>query len=345
MTSQYFFLAAAIICLLLFILSSILSKTQTKEYFNPSPSPSISPTNPPCPVVTCSPPMSDIWWMNEPPKQIVSLISGISFPVIAKTPANSINSDFQIPFIQYGSVQSSGCIAIDENIGTYTTKVCNKDDNTQLWSIVPVRNESDLRTIIQKGQNRYSMLRGDDTTIELPSGVQYGFFMVISKSKDGSFALASNGGNITVQTVGNFTSQFWDITRDTPNASIAIYDTEELLNHINPSNPQDQITTLMNPLVPLNAQAGDVYQTVGMGAIGGARGGNSKELNLNLNLNGGDILSALFGGLSQNETDAAGSEGFNLETIAKKTKNCPACPSILTDYISKNNIPCYGCNL
>ena len=351
MTSQHFFLATAIICLLLFIISLFVSKT--KEGFEPSPSP--DQTNPPCPVITCTPPASSFWWDAEPPKQIVSLISGVSFPVIAKTPANSIRSEFQIPFIQYGSIDSSGCVGIDETTGTYTTKTCNKDDNTQLWSIVPVRNVDDLRTIVEKGKNRYSMLRGDDNTLTLPPGVQYGFFMVISKSKDGALALASNGGNITVQTVGNFTSQFWDITKDIPQAYISVYETENLANsttsYINPQNPEDQRTTVMNPLVPLTAQAGDVYQTVGMG--NGIRGGNGKEINLNLNLNSGDILSSLFGGLQTGPgsgmgTDAgtgvdggAGPEGFNLKT----KKKCKTCPSILTDYISKNNIPCYGCNL
>ena len=350
MPSQQFLLVVGIIFFLLFILSLFVSVKYTKEGFNATPSPSTSPSA--CPVVTCSPPQSQIWWENEAPKQIVSLISGVSFPVIAKTPTSAINSEFQIPFVQYGSIESSGCIAIDVSTGTYTTKTCNQMDETQLWKIVPIRNQADLISIIEKGKNRYSMLRGTDRTITLPSGVQYGFFMIISKAKDGALALASNGGNITVQTVGNFTSQFWDITRDGPQAPIAVYDTEYLqnniMNYINPQNPADQRVSVMNPLVPLNAQAGDVYQTVGMGAIGGARAGNSKELNLNLNIDSGSILASLFGGAGTGTGTGSGTgtEGFNLEsTSAKKTKNCPSCPSILTDYISKNNIPCYGCNL
>lgn len=313
MTSQHFFLAIAIVCLLLYIISLFVNHNFKLMYegFDPTP--------------TCQPVVNNFWWNTEAPKQIVSLITGVSFPVIAKNPLDAINSDFQIPFIQAGDVESSGCIAIDENTGTYTTKPCNNTDMVQLWTIVPIKNETDFKSIISQGKNRYSMLRdGDDTTITLPTGVKYGFFMVISKSKNGVFALASNGGNLTVQTVGNFTSQFWDITKDPGQASISVYDTHDLTR---------LGTNFINPLMPLNAQAGTIYETAGM------QNKNKKAINLNFNISGSQLSSLLDGTTtSKQNSSSTVREGF-------EKKNCPACPSILTDYIAKNNIPCYGCNL
>jgi hypothetical protein len=356
MTSQHFFLIVALICLILYIISLFVYR----EGFDPSPSPSDSPSptsdGTPAPTITC-PPANNFWWETQPPKQIVSLITGVSFPVIAKTPSQAIRSDYQIPFINSGDSSSSGCIGIDDANGTYTTKVCNNNDISQLWLIKPIKNEADLKSIILQGKNRYSMLRDEnDTSITLPPGVKYGFFMIVSKSDNGVFALASNGGNLTVQTVGNFTAQFWDLSKDPGVAGIAVYDTNDLTrlstNYINPQNQIDQRKIGLNPLMPLNAQAGAIYETTGkvqqqqlqQQHQNRPTSINGKEINLNLNLTG-ELLSSLFNG-STNPTQAggaavvttAGTEGFNKQA-------CPACPSILTDYISKNNIPCYGCNL
>jgi hypothetical protein len=208
--------------------------------------------------------------------------------------------------------------------------------------IKPVRNEDDLRSIIEPGKNKYSMLKGDDDTITLPQGVKYGFFMVISKSNNGVLALASNGGNLTIQTVGNFTAQFWDITKEPGQASISIYDTNDY-TELSTSyvNSQDKRNVGLNPVMPLNTEAGSIYKATGEGANAGPNKTDSKEINLNFNITGDSLDSLLSGPSSSSGSPSAVREGFN----KNNTKNCPACPSILTDYISKKGIPCYGCNL
>jgi hypothetical protein len=330
MCSKKFFLTAAVICFALYIVSLLIKIKY--ENFEATSSRSIM-----CPD-------DGFWWEKEPPKQIVSLITGVRFPVIAKNPTDAIRSDFQIPFIKAGDVESSGCIGIDETTGTYTTQVCDKNNMQQLWMIKPVRNEDDLRSIIEPGKNKYSMLKGDDDTLTLPQGVKYGFFMVISQTNNGVLALASNGGNLTIQTVGNFTSQFWDITKDPGTASISIYDTNDY-TELSTSyvNSQDKRNVGLNPVMPLNSQAGSIYQATGEGANAGPNKTEQKEINLNFNITG-DSLASLLSDSPSGTPSASSStvrEGFN----KNNTKNCPVCPSILTDYISKKGIPCYGCNL
>jgi cbb3-type cytochrome oxidase subunit 3 len=331
MCSKKFFLTAAVICFILYIISLFVKIKY--ENFDPSSG-----------SIMC--PDDGFWWEKEPPKQIVSLITGVRFPVIAKNPADAIRSDFQIPFIQAGDVESSGCIGIDESTGTYTKQICDKNNMQQLWMIKPVRNEDDLRSIIEPGKNNYSMLKGDDDTVVLPQGVKYGFFMVISKSNNGVLALASNGGNLTIQTVGNFTAQFWDITRDPGQASISIYDTNDFtelstsyVNSPSQSQSQDKRNVGLNPIMPLNSQAGSIYQATGEGANEGPNKTEQKEINLNFNITGESLSSLLSD--SPSTLPSTVREGFS----KNNTKNCPVCPSILTDYISKKGIPCYGCNL
>ena len=316
MFSQKFFLITAIVCLVLYLISLLVKY----ENFDPTPN------------ALCQD--SGFWWEKEPPKQIVSLITGVRFPVIAKTPTDAIYSDFQIPFVQSGSVESSGCIGVDEITGTYTTQSCDKNNMQQLWVIKPIKNEDDFRSVIEPGKNKYSMLKDDDDTITLPAGVKYGFFMVISKTNNGVLALASNGGNLTVQTVGNFTAQFWDITREPGQAGISVYDTNDLTqlstSYVNPNK-----TVGLNPVMPLNSNAGDIYRATGEGANAGPNKTSTQGINLNFNVTG-DSLSSLFTGTGT---------GTNVEGFNKVSKDCPKCPSILTDYIAKNSIPCYGCNL
>ncbi len=334
MLNQQIFLVIALICIVLYVISLFVKiPWQHKENFYDPTDPACQPSGP--------------WWTRMPPKQIVSLISGIRFPIVAVTPTNSIRSTFQVPFMHAGSVDSSGCISIDET-GTYTTVMCNNTDNRQLWLIKPINSEADYRSVLSSNTDPYSSgfnkNYADETIpIVLPPGVSYGFFMVVSQSKPG-IALASNGGNLSIQSLGNFTSQMWDITREDGQAEIAVYDTNDLTQfskgYVNNNN---QINTGINPVMPLNAQAGNIYRESGIGANvrASTSNQNEKSINFNINLSADSLASILTGGGGSSSTNgnSDGTDSF------RNTEDCPTCPSVLTDYIKSNNIPCYGCNL
>lgn len=298
---------------------------------------------------SCAPPT--LWWDRMPPKQIVALISGVRFPVVAVTPNNNLRSTFQIPFMRSGSVESSGCITIDDT-GTYTSSMCDNTDNRQLWLIKRISSEADYREVLSKNNNPNSSGYNKgyaDTSIPivLPHGISYGFFMVISQSKP-SIALASNGGNLMIQTIGNFTSQMWDITNENGQAEIAVYDTNDLTQFSKGFINNNQNNVGINPLMPLNAQAGNIYQATGTGANAGPTRSpsgiqNDKNINFNINLSA-DSLSSLFAGNGVSTSSNNNSSNTTTDSF-KNTEDCPTCPSILTDYIKTNNIPCYGCNL
>ena len=342
MTNKIFFLVLAILCLVLYVISLFVGKNKMKEgfYNSPSSSPSNTPTPSPSttPAMICQPAMPISWWDATIPTQIIALSSGLRFPILSTnlTPGSGINYDFQIPVIKPGNTIASGCIGIDDN-GTYKSIICNKDDNHQLWTIKYIRNESDFTTILNANINKYStgINRITNTNIVLPLGVQYGFFMVISKFNP-SLALASNGGNLTVQTVGNFISQFWDITNQPGQPDIAIYKTNEF------TNLDTNYTGSINPLMPLNANAGNIYKATGQDANAGPNQSNptlsGRQINLNINLSSDGLSLGVPSGINSS-TATNTSESF------AEANDCPVCPSILTDYIAKKNIPCYGCTL
>lgn len=340
MSEKQLFLVIAIVCLIGFIIFKLFN---IEGFTDPTPTvPLGCPTQPP-----------KNWWENEPPKQVVSYITGVRFPVTAIQPNKAINSPFQIPFIKSGNTEASGCIVVLDS-GTYTTKMCNIDSSEQRWNIIQVNDATTFDNIIKKGREFYSGIR---STLDLPQGVQYGFFMIISE-KDPSMALSSNGGNLTVQRVGNYSSQFWDITKDVGSANIAVYDINE------------NTAFSSNYVNPLNGNAGAQYQYPGLSSSSGSSSPsgtttssgttaspngtftpagtstsqNSRPFNINLNLNN-DLLGTMFGEL---ETTGPGvtlpptSEGF---ANGANNSKCKPCPSILMDYIAKNEIPCLGCKL
>ncbi len=366
MTEKQLFLVIAIICLVLFIVYKLYNRIEGFEIPTTMPSDTPTPTDTPttqpsadtsylseiCPTIAPKP-----WWELEPPKQIVSFITGVRFPVHAIKPADAINSPFQVPYIISGETESSGCIVV-ENAGTFSTRMCNADSSEQRWKIKRVPDSDAFNNLISVGLQYYSS--NVSSTVNLPPGVQYGFFMVISE-KDPSMVLASNGGSLTVQRIGNYTSQFWDITRDIGNANIAIYDvppeTGLSLNYTDPRNIQTSGNV---------SSAGSMYQYPGLAGSGtgsgtgtssSSKGGATKTTNgsnpFNINVNfDSESLMKLFGDMSTTGAGISASdfttsatsvpEGFNPKGSGA---NCPACPSILTDYISKNNIPCLGCKL
>lgn len=336
MSEKQLFLVIAIVCLIGFIIFKIFNIEGFED-----PTPTVSSG---CPTQA-----PKNWWENEPPKQVVSYITGVRFPVIAIQPNKAINSSFQIPFIKSGNTEASGCIVVLDS-GTYTTKMCNIDSSEQRWNIIQVNDATTFENIIKKGRDFYSGIR---STLDLPQGIQYGFFMIISE-KDPSMALSSNGGNLTVQRVGNYSSQFWDITKDVGSANIAVYDINDTTtfssNYVN-SNVGAQYqypglssttsgtsgTSTTSGLLPSSTFAPS-------GTSSTTTSSNSKPFSINLNLNN-DLLGTMFGELETTGpgvTLAPTSEGFANGTSNSK---CKPCPSILMDYIAKNEIPCLGCKL
>ena len=234
LSDKQLFLVIAIVSLILLIIFKLVHIEGFEDITTPPPIvdsliPSVCPTLMP----------NKNWWEINAPKQVVSYISGVRFPIHAIEPTKAILSSFQVPYIKSGETDASGCIVV-ETSGTYTTKMCDSNSQEQLWKIVQVNDKDSFTQLLQAGKNAYS---GANQNYDLTQGIQFGFFMVISL-KDPSMALASNGGNLTVQRIGNYTSQFWDITKDIGNANIAIYDTNDLTNlGSNYTNPQSSITS------------------------------------------------------------------------------------------------------
>ncbi len=332
LTEKKFFFVAAIICLVLFILSLFVYHENFDQ--------------------TCPPPPE--WWEKEPPKQILSLISGVKIPVIAKFKDQGVTSStqsFQIPFIKSGQTDASGCLSYD-SAGTYTTEMCDNTKTPQTWVIKPVRNEDELRDILRPAHKteQYSNIKKfniDTDPIKLPPGVEYGFFLVVSTANP-AIVLASNGGNISVKTLGLHTSELWDITREAPHVEIPIHDTNDYTLLSSSFVHGNNLSGMQRgQAMPLNANPGAAYQTPGAGASASApqkKGG----INFNISL-GGSSLASLFGaspgaagsadgstGASSTDTKTTQAEGFN--------PNCKPCASPLLDYIPGREIPCLGCN-
>ena len=342
MSEKQLFLVIAIVCLIGFIIFKLFNIEGFAD-----PTPTDAATDAASVPVGC-PTQSANWWDNEPPKQVVSYITGVRFPVIAIQPNKAIKSPFQIPFIKSGNTEGSGCIVVLDS-GTYTTKMCNVDSTEQRWSIIQVNDATTFENLIKKGRDYYSGIR---STLELAQGINYGFFMIISE-KDPSMALSSNGGNLTVQRIGNYSSQFWDITKDVGSANIVVYDVNE------------NTAFSSNYVNPLTANAGAQYQYPGVSSPSSSSSpssllpttsssspsssspssnSNSKPFSINLNLNN-DLLGTMFGEL---ETTGPGVTLPPLsESFANTSNNskCKPCPSILLDYIARNEIPCLGCKL
>ncbi len=372
MTEKQLFLVIAIICLVLFIVYKLFNRIEGFEL--PTTLPTDAPTEAPTPQVTpdasylsdiCPTPVPKPWWELEAPKQIVSYITGVRFPVHAIKPTDAINSPFQVPYIKSGETESSGCIVV-ENTGTFSTRMCNADSSEQRWKIKRVTDSETFNGLISGGSQYYSSNIGSN--VNLPTGVQYGFFMVISE-KDPSMVLASNGGSLTVQRIGNYTSQFWDITKDIGNANIAIYDvppeTGLSLNYTDPKNSGPsgpggssglmyQYPGLSGSTTATSSGSSSSSSRSGISASRTSTGANGPNpFNINVNFDS-ESLMKLFGDMSTtgagiNVSDfttptTSAPEGFNPNTKGSAA-NCPACPSILTDYIAKNNIPCLGCKL
>lgn len=344
LSEKQLFLVIAIVCLFLLIIFKLV-KSQTEGFVDGVFTP---------PADVCS--NSKNWWELEVPKQVVSYVSGVRFPIHAIDPTNAIQTLFQVPYIKSGETDASGCLSIEMS-GTYTTKMCNADSAEQRWKLVQVKDKTIFSNLLQSGKTTYS---GINQNYDTPaSGIPFGFFMVIS-DKDPSMVLASNGGNLTVQRVGNYTSQFWDITKDGGNANIAIYDTNDLtnlgsnftnpLNHSNPltgminKGNSNKLQSLQSP-TQMNSSSNDLTGETTNGNLSGSN--KSQPLNINLNLDQKSLM-ALFGSVDTtgnginniiSSLPSQSPEGFN------NNSQCKPCPSILTDYIAKNNIPCLGCKL
>ena len=330
LTEKKFFFVSAIICLVLFILSLFIYH----ENFDP----------------TCPPPAE--WWEKEPPKQILSLITGVKIPVIAKFKDQGVTSStqsFQIPFIKSGQTEASGCISYD-SAGTYTTEMCDNTKTPQTWVIKPVRNEAELRAILRPAHQteQYSNIKKfniDSDPIKLPLGVEYGFFLVVSTANP-AIVLASNGGNVTVKTLGLHTSELWDITREAPHIEIPIHDTNDYTllssNFVHGSAQRSQ------PM-GLNANPGAAYQTPGLPGSTSNSGASTAQkkggINFNISL-GGSSLASLFGGPSTGTSGSSTSSDGNSTTAQAEgfNPNCKSCASPLLDYIPGRDIPCLGCN-
>lgn len=332
LSDKLLFLVIAIVCLILLIIFKLVHIEGFQDTQQiPEGCPTLVPVN-------------RNWWETEAPKQVVSYITGVRFPIHSIEPTKAILSSFQVPYIKSGESDASGCIVV-ETSGTYTTKMCDSNSKEQLWKIVQVNDKASFTQLLQAGKNAYS---GANQNYDLASGVQFGFFMVISE-KDPSMALASNGGNLTVQRIGNYTSQFWDITKDIGNANIAIYDTNDLTNlGSNYTNPQSQMSSTSLGTGPgSNPSLNSTNPSPSTGSLNSLLGSSlnkSQPFNINLNLDQKSLMS-LFGSVDTTNPNVSNAitsattapEGFNPE--------CKSCPSVLTDYIAKNNIPCLGCKL
>lgn len=328
MSDKKLFLVIAIFALAIVILKTFI---MTKEAFEDVPTSTSVSTGTPTSDGLCP---QKLWWETEPPKQIVAYDTGVRFPVVAMEEAKALNSHFHIPYITSGDTEPSGCISVVSEQGSYTAKMCNSSEIEQRWRIVKVTNKDEYEILLKSGKETYSGI----SSFNIDETTRYGFFMVVSV-KDPAKALAHNGNNLSVQTVGPFKNQMWDITKESPQASISTYDSVPY-SMFDPHFIAPQSNNSFNPIVGGNPS--NPYVQAGKRAM--AQG--NKPLSVNINLTS-DALKSVFGIDKENGemTDESNSTTLEQKKSEAFNPNCPNCPTILTDYIKNNEIPCRGCNL
>jgi len=323
MSDKQLFLVIAIFALCIVILKTFMMTTEAFEDL---------PGSTPASDGLCH---QKLWWETEAPKQIVAYDTGVRFPVVALDEAKALKSHFQIPYITAGDTEPSGCISVISEQGTYTAKMCNSSEIHQRWRIVKVVTKAEYELILRAGKEIYSGI----SSFNIDDNTRYGFFMVIS-AKDSSKALAHNGNNLSVQTVGPFTNQMWDITKESPQASIS---TNESVPYtmFDPHFVKPRSGNSYNPIVGGNPS--NPYVQAGKQAMGL----NNKPLSVNINLSSDALKSAFGMGASEGPEESNDSNSVTLKQKKSEAFNpdCPNCPTILTDYIKNNEIPCRGCNL
>lgn len=98
-----------------------------------------------------------------------------------------------------------GCITCNAN-GTYSTPMCDKTIQNQLWHIVYIENRDDLMNIMP--ENNKNQGKGKDV-----DNTEYPFYVVLS-SYDKTYVLNYEGGGLSIRPIANYDSIRWDVSTD-----------------------------------------------------------------------------------------------------------------------------------
>lgn len=98
-----------------------------------------------------------------------------------------------------------GCITCNAN-GTYSTPMCDKTIQNQLWQIVYIENREDLMNIMP--ENNKNQGKGKDV-----DNTEYPFYIVLS-SYDKTYVLNYEGGGLSIRPIANYDSIRWDVSTD-----------------------------------------------------------------------------------------------------------------------------------
>ena len=138
---------------------------------------------------------------------IVSKYSGkqINVTPVDKDPKDSDKSTYVIEWQPIGG-KPGGCFTMEAN-GTYSTPLCDKKNNNQLWNIINV-----------KDQDRYNELFEEVNNKNIGMGVpleetKFPFYIVRSVKKIG-YVLNYEGGSLSVREMANYNGQKWDARED-----------------------------------------------------------------------------------------------------------------------------------
>lgn len=290
------------------------------------------------------------------------------------------NTEYNVYIIKWQPLggKPGGCITCNSD-GTFSTPICNLQNNEQKWYIKKIENESQWKKEIK--EERRVMGRNFSS-----SNTEYPFYIIISKEYN-EYVLNYEGGGLSIREKANYDGQKWDVSPNkikqdplpthpnskfaglTPGHAVTNGDktlggafNSPLSNRTSGNgsgngsgNSNGDGTTNLNVnldpdlLSKLNFL---LNNEGGLNGFGGASGSNNSSNNSNIK----DLLKNNNGRNSNGSNSANGGNGGNMTggrgDISDMLRNsndkrsCTDCGKIPEKYIKKDLVKsmCIGCN-
>lgn len=335
--------------------------SDTKESFvdTPTPDPNATVAPSPTPTVTC-PVITPDWWAVSPIKSIISKYSGISVNVIpADFPdysGGNIDSNYQVMIESANTAIPKGALSV-ANTGVFSKSVIDKADTNQLWKIKRITSVDDLKTL------------SGNPTMNV-TNMNYPYYLIVSLNTLTATTvrvLQYENGTLSVRPLGDYISQQWDISAVNVTPGIPILNNNQLSNFspeyvdggvansaamLNSSNNQ-QIMASLNQILGY-IQANGINQTPTQSVFGSSANAASTPLTVNVRL-GANVNRAVTGSVSsfadtspsallkKFDEAAVGNLLGTTGTATPQSINGLCTTPNMSDYVSKEGIPCTAC--
>lgn len=352
-----------IIAIIVYISDSATTTSSSKineSFVLPADTPTPSPdgtTLPPCQPQT---PIPTNWWSMSPVKSIVSKYSGIGINV---TPANFPNysggdstSNYQVMVESANTSIPKGALSVSNN-GVFSKSLINSSDNSQLWQIKQITSTDYLKQLI-----------GNPTMTVSP--VNNPYFVVVSLNSLTTApvrALQYENGTLSVRPLGDYVSQQWDLSPINVTPGIPILNNNQLssfspeyvdggvANSVAMANASknNEIMATLNQILGF-VQSTGINQAPTQSVFGStATNAASTPLTINVKL-GSNVGRAVTSSAGFASTDPVSllKQYDNAQVAKLLGTSITAEPATLgglcttpnmSDYVSKEGIPCTAC--